>query len=430
MAAIENLDTDVAIIGGGPAGSTTANYLAKAGINVHLFERENFPRFRIGESLLPLNMEIFNELGLVELMDQRFIRKYAALFIDKYGVRRTRFRFSESHNKKYPFAYQVERSKFDNLLIDNARQHGAHIHLGVTVNAVLFDNGKATGIRVNRDGQSMQISCRMVVDASGHRGLIGQQLGLREKSVLATRAAFFSHFENVQRPQGEHAGDIQIVPLRYGWFWIIPFKGNTTSIGVVVNDGFLREHKGDSETRLQHAIADSSYVTDLLAGARMKFPVRSIGNYSYGMKHFAGDGYVMVGDANAFLDPVFSSGVFLAMKAGQIAAHTITRCHHKNDFARSNFNHYEREMRVAQKVFLRIINGWYNPAFLDLFFTERNIFGIRKALITALAADVFNPRYLWSLKLRIELMHALAKLHAFALRRRKGRRSLIQQIPV
>lgn len=431
----KELKYDVAVVGAGPGGSAMASYLVKAGKKVIMFEREKFPRFHIGESLLPHNIPLLEELGLMEEMEKRFIRKYAANFSDRSGMRTVRYPFAEAIAKKYPYAYEVERSEFDLMLADNAVKLGVDLKSEWSVNKVLFENDQAVGVEAtsNDKKQKITVKCSVVVDASGQSILMGKRLGLKRKSLLKTRAAFFTHFENAERSLGDHEGDIQIVAYRCGWFWMIPFKGNTTSVGVVVNEAFLaeRDKDDDMDASLWRAINETAYVKNRLQGATQKWPAKSIGNYSYGMSRYAGNGFVMVGDSGAFLDPVFSSGVFLAMKSAQMASDSILKCFEKNDFSARQFKSYEKCLRSSQKLFFRFINGWYDPAFLDLFFMPKNILGVRSAIVTVLAADVFNPRYLWSLKLRVSLMFAMATINRWRCKFfRRGSRSLIQQQPI
>lgn len=439
MTATENRQqtrtADVVVIGGGPGGTAAATYLARAGLQVLLFERERFPRFRIGESLLPLNMPILEELGLAEEMDKRFIRKYAAHFSDRNGVRRSRYPFATAINKRYPYAYEVERDEFDQMLLDNALRAGIEARMEWTVREILFEGERAVGVVAvaNDSGETLTVRCRMIVDASGHSRLLGKHLGLRRKSPLKTRASFFSHFEGARREPGEREGDIQIVAWQYGWFWMIPFKGDTTSVGAVVNEEFLAlRQKGESpDASLWRAIQQSPFVAGRLEGARQKWPARSIANYSYAMERYTGDGWAVVGDAGAFLDPVFSSGVFLTMKSAEILSKEIIRSFEAGDFSAARFADYEKRVRASQQIFLRFINGWYDPAFLDLFFYPRNTLGLRTAIVTVLAADLFNPSYLWSLKLRIAMMFVFARIHRWRIKLfRRGGRSLVQQLPV
>lgn len=430
-----SINVDVAIIGAGPGGTASACYLAREGLNVVIFERDPFPRFRIGESLLPHNMPIFKELGVAEEMEKRFIRKYGAHFADRTGARRSRYPFASAIDKNYPYAYEVERAEFDQVLLDRAEQDGARAYMNWTVREVLFDGDQAVGLKAvnNENGEELTVNCPMLVDASGHSSLVNRTRGNKHKSVLRTRAAFFSHFEDAYREEGEQEGDIQIVAFRYGWFWMIPFKGNTTSIGAVVNERFLKERgkDEDAEASLWRAINDTPFVANRVKNARQKWPARTIGNYSYGSTSYAGNGYVTIGDAGAFLDPVFSSGVFLTMKSAQLASRGILQAFREKDFSAHHFASYEKRVRQGQAIFLRFIQGWYDPAFLDLFFFPTNFMGIRTAIVTVLAADLFNPKYLWSLKLRIRMMFVFAAIHRVRLRLfRRGNRSLIQQQPI
>jgi flavin-dependent dehydrogenase len=455
------LEADVAVIGGGPSGSATATYLARAGYRVVLFEREPFPRFRIGESLLPLNLPILKELGLEAEMEKRFIRKYAANFSDRYGARQSRYPFARAINKNHPHAYQVERAEFDEMLLDNARASGAQVYMPWAVREVLFDGERATGVRAEAmDGSAtLTVHCPMVVDASGRTAFLGARLGFKRDIDLASRTAFYSHFDDVLRDPGERAGDIQIVSFPHGWFWMIPFRNGNTSVGMVVTDDYLKqrgqiaaeaaaigkrfaiEHDGSHEAVaghsdaandafLWHTIENIPFVAERMQGAKQKFPARSIANFSYRMERYAGPGYVMLGDAGAFLDPVFSSGVFLTMKSAQVASQAIIKSLRTGDFSGRHLAVYEKRIRGAQQIFFRFIRGWYDPAFLDLFFYSSNFMGLKTAITSVLAADLFDPRHLWNLKLRINLLFMLANLHRLRVRLFRRGRSYVQQLPV
>lgn len=453
----KTLDYDVAIVGAGPAGSALATYLARDGKRVAVFERERFPRFRIGESLLPLNLALFRELGVEEELEKRFIRKYAANFVDKDGVRQCRFPFAQAFNKGYPYCYQVERAELDQVLVDNAAKHGATIYMGYTVRELVREGSATVGLvaTANDGDETINVRCKVVADCSGRAAFAGSRAALKRDVQLETRTAFFSHFEGVARDAGDKEGDIQIVAFEHGWFWMIPFKGNTTSVGMVVTDSYLATRQqlelakpgargqhdesneavagaaSDANDRFLHkTIADTPYVRDRMKGATQKFPARAIGNFSYVMDRYAGDGYVMVGDAGAFLDPVFSSGVFLTMKAAQLVAEDLRVAFAKGDFSQKSFARYEKRIRGAQAVFLKFIKGWYDPAFVDLFFVPKNILGLRTAITSVLAADLFDARHLWQLKLRVRLLFLLAELHRYSLKKKHGGRSLIQRMAV
>ena len=450
----ETLTVDVGIIGAGPAGSACAIYLARAGLKVALFERETFPRFRIGESLLPLNVPILKELGLEEEMERRFIRKYAANFSDRWGARQSRYPFAGAINKEHPYAYEVERAEFDQMLLDQARAEGVDVYMPWNVREVLFTDGQAVGLRAESADKSAQltVNCRMLVDASGRSAFLGARLGFKREIDFSSRSAFYSHFDGVYRDPGERAGDIQIVAFPHGWFWMIPFKTGNTSVGMVVTDDYLKQrgriaaaaagaHDGSNQAVtgsadstndafLWHTIEATPFVAERMRGATQKFPARSIANFSYRMEHYAGPGYVMLGDAGAFLDPVFSSGVFLTMKSAQVASKAIQKCFASGDFSGRHLADYERRIRGAQKIFFRFIRGWYNPAFLDLFFYSSNFLGLKTAITSVLAADLFDPRHLWNLKLRINVLFALANLHRLRLRLFRRGRSYVQQQPV
>ena len=450
----ETLNVDVAIIGGGPAGSACAIYLVRAGLKVALFEREMFPRFRIGESLLPLNVPILKELGLEEEMERRFIRKYAANFSDRWGARQSRYPFAGAINKEHPYAYEVERAEFDQMLLDTARREGVDVYMPWAVREVLFDGDQAVGLQAEAADKSarLTVNSRMLVDASGRSAFLGARLGFKREIDFSSRTAFYAHFDGVYQDPGERAGDIQIVAFAHGWFWMIPFKTGTTSVGMVVTDEYLKQRgriaaEASSAPRthddsnlavtghadsandafLRHTIEATPYVAERMKGSTQKFAARSIANFSYRMERYAGPGYVMLGDAGAFLDPVFSSGVFLTMKSAQVASQAIGKCFATGDFSARHLADYERRIRGAQKIFFRFIRGWYDPAFLDLFFYSSNFLGLKTAITSVLAADLFDPRHLWSLKLRINLLFALANLHRLRLRLWRRGRSYVQQ---
>jgi len=453
----ETIEADVAIIGAGPAGTALATYLAREGRKVVIFEREQFPRFRIGESLLPLNMVLFRELGVEEEMEKRFIRKYAANFCDRWGRRMNRYPFANAFNSNYPYCYQVERAELDQVLLDNAIKHGAKAYMPWSVREVLFEGETAVGVRAeSNDGSgSVIVRCKIVADCSGRAAFLGSRQKLKKEVDIETRTAFFSHFEGVERDPGEREGDIQVVAFPHGWFWMIPFKGNTTSVGMVVTDSYLKQRHQIAAARPQDrgthfeqnsaiagyeesvndaflwkTIEDNDYVDRRMKNAKQKFPARSIPNFSYVMERYAGDGYVMVGDAGAFLDPVFSSGVFLTMKSAQLVAKNIQQAFRENDFRAHQFADYEKRIRGAQRIFFKFIKGWYDPAFLDLFFYPRNVLGLKSAITTMLAADLYDPRTLWKLKTRMWLMFFLANVHRWHMRLARGGRSLVQQQPV
>jgi flavin-dependent dehydrogenase len=459
--AAEVIEADVAVIGGGPSGAATATYLARAGYRVVLFEREQFPRFRIGESLLPLNLPILKELGLEAEMEKRFIRKYAANFSDRWGARQSRYPFARAINRNHPYAYQVERAEFDEMLLDNAAKSGTRVYMPWAVREVLFDGERATGVVAEAmDGSaSLTVHCPMVVDASGRSAFLGARLGFKRDINLNSRTAFYSHFEGVAHDPGERSGDIQVVSFPHGWFWMIPFKSGNTSVGMVVTEEYLRrrgkiaaeamaagklpgvEHDGSNEAVagraeaandafLWHTIENMPFVAERMKGAKQLFPARSIANFSYRMERYAGPGYVMLGDAGAFLDPVFSSGVFLTMKSAQVASRAIVQSFQTGDFSGRHLRVYEKRIRGAQKIFFRFIRGWYDPAFLDLFFYSSNFMGLKTAITSVLAADLFDPHHLWNLKLRINLLFALANLHRLRVRLFRRGRSYVQQLPV
>ena len=399
---------DVAVIGGGPAGSTVASLLAGSGRDVVLFERDRFPRFHIGESLLPHNMRIFERLGIVDALEQRFIEKWGVEFVSSRGDLSKIYHFDAAIDARYPKCFQVLRSEFDHLLLRGAAQRGARVHEETrVVEARTGGNGHWRITVAQGDGAPREVTARALVDASGRDGFLARQNGLRRMNPLHRRACVFAHYRGVARREGRDAGNIVIIMFSDGWLWLIPLADDMTSIGLVVNGSQLRAQQGDAAELLEHAIDRCRPARERMRSAVRVTDPRTTSDWTYSCRHLAGDGYLIVGDAGEFVDPVFSSGVLLAMSSGEFAADLLDDALRRNDLSRRRFMPFERRVRRHVAGYSRMVDVYYSPAFPRLcLFPERRI-GIPEALISILAGDV-EPG--WPVRWRLELFHWIARI--------------------
>ncbi len=383
---------DAAVIGGGPAGSTVATALARAGRSVIVFEKEKFPRFHVGESLLPFTLPIFEELGLAEkIRGAGFQEKYGAFFWNEQSGGTRPVVFKNSWDDKHPMAYQVKRGDFDQLLLRHSEEAGASVREETEIREVLFEDGRAVGVVARgRGGDDESIRARVVVDASGQTALLSRKLGTRRFDSKLKRAALFAHYEGVPRPAGKQAGDI-LLPVSEGvWYWIIPFSDGASSVGAVFDPAIVGGVDGEAmEQRFERLIAKNARMPELLAGGRRTSKVYGISDYSAASAKLRGDGYVLVGDAATFLDPVFSTGVFLAMATGISAARAINRAiaRHGRVDAR-DLRAYEREANKLVARFRRFVYAFYDPLFFEAFCTEAPMESMRSAVTSVLAGGV------------------------------------------
>jgi flavin-dependent dehydrogenase len=398
---------DVIVIGGGPAGSTVATRLAQRGRRVAVFEKERFPRFHIGESLLPCSMPLFRELGVLpKLADGRFLPKFAAEFVTADGRQRQRYAFADGLLGGSPSAFEVERSEFDRVLLEHAEATGVHVEQEATV--VRFDCDLARGVSVlvrSADGREQTHEAEMLVDASGQSALLPSRLGLREMEPSLRNFAVFSHFEGATRAPGEREGDISIVLVNEGWWWVIPLRGERTSVGLVGPAKGLKGQKPD-EAFLAARIAATPYLVERLANARRVEPVRTISDWSYKSRALAGDRWLLVGDSGAFIDPVFSTGVYLGMTGAFEGAAAVDRALRERRFERERFVPYERSMRRLVGTYTEFVKGFYTPEFAELLLHPSDAFGLRRAVTSVLAGHGSKS---FSINLRVALFHLLVR---------------------
>lgn len=381
---------DVAVIGAGPAGSTAAALLARKGRRVVVFDKDRHPRFHIGESLLPMNLELFETLGVADEVARIGLVKPEVEFHSAEHGRAQAFSFADAFDKRYPYAYEVRRSEFDAMLLANARRCGATVHEGCrVVDVAIGPDGVRLGVR-HDDGREERFEAAELVDASGRDTVMAGRLGSKRKHPRHASAALYGHFEGVQRYEGAREGTISIYWFDHGWFWLIPLKDGTTSVGAVCWPRYLKTRRTDATRFLQDTIALCPALASRMADARPVGPVTATGNYSYLGTTMTAPRLTLVGDAYAFIDPVFSSGVYLGMKSGALAADMIDGILARPQDAPRLRAGFERTVRRGLARFSWMIFRMTNPAMRDLIMAPRNEMRVRDGVVSLLAGDVYG----------------------------------------
>ena len=383
---------DVLVIGGGPAGSTVAALLAEKDLHVVLLEKERHPRFHIGESLLPMNLPLLDRLGVLDQVRAIGVVKYGAEFnSDQHRNDISTFYFAEAMDRLHPYAFQVRRSEFDHILLQNAEAKGAQIHQETRVKDVEFHQGRPVRVQA-QDAQGIIRSWqfRFLIDASGRDTFLSRRLRLKQRSPRHQTAAIFSHFENVTRRPGRDEGNISICWFRHGWFWMIPLRDGTMSVGAVCWPEYLKQRDCSPEDFLMRTIEQCPAVARRMTEARMIAPARATGNYSYSASAMYGDGFLLVGDAYAFVDPVFSSGVFLAMNGAVESAQAVERCLREPRRERQILARHRRRIDRGIRTISWFIHRFNSPVMHSLFMAPRNTARIQEAVISVLAGDLYR----------------------------------------
>jgi flavin-dependent dehydrogenase len=376
---------DVAIIGGGPAGSTAAALLARAGRRVIVFEREKFPRFHIGESLLPFSMKAFTRLGLHEKFRRAgFIKKFGGEFFSACSSEGTKFYFKDAYRSQTDHSYQVTRADFDKLLLDHAAESGAEVHESTGVKSVEFANEHVDLAITN--GKS--IRARYVIDASGCNSVLGTKFNIKKTYEHLKKLSIFAHYEGVWRPQGIDATLTVLVRGIDRWFWIIPLTTERTSIGVVLDSETFRSSKQKPEDFLEHALLEQPVIMRRMRDARRVTRVHVAADFSYRTTKLYGDHWLMAGDAAGFIDPIFSSGVFLAVFSGELAADALHEVLDQPRKARRLFPRYEKKVNRAMDVYLRFVNAWYTKEFIEIFSSPRPVLNLPPAVNAVLGGNI------------------------------------------
>ena len=380
-------------MGGGPAGSTVATLVAKQGFRVALLEREPRPPFKVGESLVPYTYETFERLGLVErLKASHFQQKHSVQFFSASGRGSAPFYFSETDPHERSTTWQVRRSELDGLLLENAVEHGVELRQGVQVQDVLFEGERAVGIRARGpDGRSVDVPARVVVDATGRSALLARKLGLKVSEPHLRKVSIFSHFRGAKRDEGIDEGATLIMHTRNrdSWFWYIPLAGDVVSVGVVGDLDYLTGRGADVQARFDQEIRNCPALAERVAGAEQTMPVKVVQDFSYCAERIAGDGWVLVGDAFAFLDPIYSTGVLLALRSGEWAADAICAGLTENDVSAATLGAFSDEFVAGMRAFRKVVYAFYDRDFNFADFLRAHP-ECRQGVIDILSGNVFG----------------------------------------
>ena len=387
-------DCDVAVIGGGPAGSTAAALLAERGYSVALLEKTRHPRFHIGESLLPANLPLFERLGVAGQVRAIGMRKWGAEFVSPWHDWTSRLQFAEAWDKSQPFAYQVRRSEFDEILFRNAARRGALAMEGCRVREVEFlGAGGGAQLLVHRDdGGEERWRTRFVLDASGRDTFLGNRFKAKRRNPKHNSAAIYAHFRRAQRNEGSREGDISIFWFAHGWFWFIPLADGATSVGAVVWPYYMKSRTKPVNEFLMDTIALCPLLAERLADAERVSEAEATGNYSYACDRTHGPGYLLLGDAYTFIDPVFSSGVMLAMNSAFVGVEAVDACLRRPAQAPRALARFDRLARRGASEFSWFIYRVTNPTMQTLFMAPSNRLRMKEAVLSLLAGDVFGKR--------------------------------------
>ncbi len=386
-------DCEVLVIGGGPAGSTAAALLGERGYRVTLLEKAHHPRFHIGESLLPANLPLLDRLGVADAVKAIGMEKWGAEFVSPWHEHKQPFEFAGAMDKSMPMAYQVRRSEFDEILIRNAARKNARVVEGCQVQDVSFLPGNEGALVQARhdDGCIETVRTRFVIDASGRDTFLGNRLKTKQRNTSHNSAAIYAHFSGAERNKGRTEGNITLYWFAHGWFWFIPLADGATSVGAVVWPYYLKTRKTKQlDQFFQETIALCKPLHARLQQARLISPVEATGNYSYVCDRTHGDNYLLLGDAYTFIDPVFSSGVMLAMQSAFAGAEAVDSCLRHPQQAAAALKKFDRVMRIGPDVFSWFIYRVTNPTLRNMFMEPRNYFRVQEALLSVLAGDLFG----------------------------------------
>jgi flavin-dependent dehydrogenase len=384
---MEQYDFDFAVAGCGPAGSSAAISLSQKGHRVVVFERETFPRFHIGESLLSTVNDHLAVLGLTSrAASAGYPEKWGARLFTHDGVSGRGVDFSTVTEVNTPQTFQVPRAEFDNMLMDRAKELGVDVREAHQVTACEFDSESATISFNDAAGVAGRVRVKAVVDATGRNGLLARKFALRTDEPRLANIAIFAHYSGVPRLPGKRPNDIRLVARAdSGWFWLIPIANDLMSVGVVLPKSLFQQlPAATNEERLQQAIDDTPVVAELMVNAKREWPVRVERDFSYQASTYAGDRWILAGDAGSFLDPVFSTGVSIAMESGIEAAAALDDAARTNDFRAKRFRKYCQRSRKRYRTYRRFVVGFYTPEFRDLFFDPHPPRRIFRAVVTVL----------------------------------------------
>ena len=399
---------DVLVIGGGPAGSVCAARLAARGRKVVLLERARHPRFHLGESLLPQSLDVLDAIGVLPEVRRRFLIKRGARFVDGSDESRAvRYSFAEAFQARHDHAFQVPRDEFDDLLFRNAGAQGAELREGWKATRIVWEGGRAVGVEASApDGSVQSIVARFVVDATGREAVMARAGGAVDRIPGLDRTALYAQVRGAWRDTGEREGDIQIVVFgegsTLGWFWLIPFADGRTSVGAVVSPAWVRaqDTSGGPPALFGAAVEQAPAVARMLGAAQWLFPPRATADFSFRVRELRGPGWLSVGDAAGFIDPLFSTGAHLAMCGALHAADTIDVGLKEKDVASGHFDAWAGELRAGAELFVGAVQAFYLGDLTKFLFAQPQHPFLRRAVTSMLAGDVFDQRAPWAREMR------------------------------
>ena len=392
---MNNNKYDVIVMGGGPAGSSVAGILAREGRKVILFEKEIFPRHHIGESLMTDTYWTFRRLGVLEkLRESPFVRKYSVQFANPAGKESRPFYFFEAVHHESAVTWQVTRAQFDHLLINHAAEQGATVHQGVLVKQVLFEGDRAVGVEVQmQDGTRQKFYANVVVDATGQAAMLSNKFRWRVRDPKLKKAVLYSYFKGAHREPDLNGGATLVLRTQAGsggWFWYIPLENDITSVGIVANPEYLLKGRGQDLAKIfQEEIDKCEPCRRRVEGGERVDKIYSILDYSYRSKHNAGNGFIIIGDAYGFLDPIYSSGVLLALKMAELAADAIHDAFNHDDFSAARLGQYQAKLDRGIESMRKLVYAFYNDGFSFAGFL-RKYPEERVHIINLLIGDVFK----------------------------------------
>ena len=413
-AAVAAVETpDVLVIGGGPAGSTAAALLARKGWRVTLLEKARHPRFHIGESLLPMNMPILERLGVLEQVRQIGVLKLGADFPADDGSFNV-FDFRRTLRGEPDFAFHVKREDFDQLLFEHARTCGADMREETKVDAVDFDADGAITVSAG----AARFRPRYLLDASGRDAFLGGKLGIKRRNEKHASAAVFSHYRGVRRREGRDAGNVSIYRHEHGWLWLIPLREGVMSAGAVCFPEYLKQRRGDTEGFLQRTLESIPEIAERMRGAERVAPVHVTGNYAYDCSRMHGRHWSLIGEAYSFVDPMFSSGVYLAMQSAEQAVDMVDAALREPAREAALQREMQRRLDTGLDEFKWFIYRFTSPTMKHLFANPRNVWRVEEAVVSMLAGDVFDARPVLR---RLRIFRAIYALTALGMAPRSWR---------
>jgi flavin-dependent dehydrogenase len=387
------LSWDAIVIGGGPAGATTAALLAQYGHTVLVLEHAKFPRHHIGESLMPETYWTFQRLGMLETLQRSaFPRKESVQFISASGAESQPFFFTDRDPNEWSVTWQVRRDEFDRMMLDNAHRLGAEVREGVRVREVLFEGDAAVGVAAQQNGRREELRSKIIVDATGVAGLLSRQLNLRQRDPKLRNGAIYAYFKNARRGEGRNAGATLVIytPNGEGWFWFIPLPDEVTSIGIVAPPEYLFTGRGDDPlATLEEEIAACPALARRLTEATRVTGAYVTSDFSYRSRRLAGHGWVMVGDAFCFLDPIYSSGLMFALRGGELAADAIHDALEAKDYSDRILGRFAHELSAGIHRIRQLVYAFYTKEFSFAEFI-RNHPEEHDHLVRLLIGDAFN----------------------------------------